>query len=240
MRKNLIFMVLLTVAGTVLYTGCSKKVSILIIAGGHSFDTIEFFDIFHSLDGIDFDSVYHPEALAWLQSGQADDYSVLVFYDFIPGLAANDSSVFQDLIRQGKPMLFLHHALCTGQNWDGYMKMVGGRYVMPEYHPDSMAWSDYKHDIRLSVEVADQDHPVTRGMGDFTIHDEGYSNITVLPGVTPLLRTDHPHASPLIGWTHTAGQSKIVYLMLGHDKYAYQNPAYRQLLSQSILWLADK
>ena len=77
-------------------------------------------------------------------------------------------------------------------------------------------------------------------MKDFNIHDEGYSNITVLPGITPLLKTDHPDCTPLVGWTHKQDQSTIVYLMLGHDKHAYENPAYIQLLNQSIHWLAEQ
>jgi type 1 glutamine amidotransferase len=88
--------------------------------------------------------------------------------------------------------------------------------------------------------VADPTHPVTLDMEDFTIHDEGYSNIKVLPGVIPLLMTDHPDASPLIGWVNTKDHSRVVYLMLGHDKQAYQNPSYHQLISQSIHWLAEK
>ena len=218
--------------------GCSNKVSVLIIAGGHDFDTIEFFEAFHSLDGIEFASVYYPEALNILQSAEGYSYDVLVFYDFMVDLSPADSAVFTNLTHQGKPMLFLHHALCTFQRWEGYMEMVGGKYVIPEYETDTSLHSDYRHDIRMTVRIVDPVHPVTRGMEDFVIDDEGYSNITVLPGVTPLLRTDHPDASPLIGWAHRSGQSDIVYLMLGHDRHAYQNPSFTRLLDQSIRWLA--
>jgi type 1 glutamine amidotransferase len=89
------------------------------------------------------------------------------------------------------------------------------------------------------VELVDENHPVTWGMEDFTIHDEGYSNITVLDQVTPLLTSDHPDSSPIIGWAHTRNKSQVVYLMLGHDKYAYQNPAFIQLLENSVYWLTE-
>ena len=238
MKKTTILIALIIVARFL--TGCSKPVSVLVISGGHAYDTVEFFDAFRSLEHVEFDPVYHPEALTMLQTGKTDAYDVLVFYDFIVDMPERDSIVFENLTRQGKPMLYLHHALATFQKWDGYMEMVGGRYVMPGYCTDTTLFSDFKHDIDLEVKVADPEHPVTLGMKDFTIHDEGYSNITTLPGITPLLETGHPDCARLVGWTNKKDQSTIVYLMLGHDTKAYQNPAYTQLLNQSIRWLAEQ
>lgn len=230
----------ISLAGVILmgsFLGCNRPVSVLLVAGGHSFDTIEFFDLFNSLEGIEVDSVYYPEALEKLRTG-TDAYDVLVFYDYMPDLPLADSVVFQKLTRQGKPLLFLHHALCSFQHWEGYMDMLGGKYVMPGPGVDSALFSDYEHDIDMDIEVMDRKHPVTLGMEDFSIHDEGYSNIAMAPGITPLLKTDHPDSSPMMGWTLSSDQSTIVYLMLGHDRQAYENPAFKLLLEQSIPWLA--
>ena len=46
----------------------------------------------------------------------------------------------------------------------------------------------------LDVHVIDPDHPVSDGVEDFSILDEAYSNISYMPGITPLLETDHTHA----------------------------------------------
>ncbi len=224
----------------VLLTGCQKPVNVLLVSGGHDFDTTEFFDLFQSLEGIEMDSVYYPDAMSLMRSDKTHAYDVLVFYDYMVDLPGEDSSVFQNLTGQGKPILFLHHALCSFQGWDGYMEMLGGKYVIAGPGVDSTLVSDYKHDIEIAIEVVDSQHPVTLGMQDFTIHDEGYSNITQVPGITPLLKTEHPDCSPLIGWTKTSDQSTVVYLMLGHDKLAYQNPSFKLLLEQSIGWLADQ
>ncbi len=32
------------------FMGCTNPVNILVVAGGHSFDTTEFFDLFHSTE----------------------------------------------------------------------------------------------------------------------------------------------------------------------------------------------
>lgn len=222
------------------FMGCKKPVNVLVVAGGHSFDTTEFFDLFNSLEGIEMDSVYYPEAMEILRSGNTENYDVLVFYDYMPDLPLADSVVFQKLSREGKPLLFLHHALCSFQQWEGYKELLGGKYVMPGPGIDSVATSDYRHDINMEIEVVDKGHPVTKGMQDFSIHDEGYSNISLVQGITPLLQTEHPDSSPLVGWTLNRDQSTIVYLMLGHDKLAYENPSFKGLLEQSINWLADQ
>jgi len=221
-----------------MFTGCNKPVSVLLVTGGHAFDTVEFLEVFDEIEGIVYDQAWHPEALELLRTSAIDHYDVLVFYDFMVDLPESDSSVYKALTAAGKPMLFMHHALCNLQRWDGYLEMVGGRYVMADYEPDSTLHSGYRHDIDLDVNVVDREHPVTLAMEGFTIHDEGYSNIRILPGVTPLLTTDHPDCAPLVGWTHTRDRSNVVYLMLGHDRYAYEHQAFRQLVRQSIFWLA--
>ena len=223
-----------------LTAACKKQVSVLVVVGGHEYDTTEFFEAFHSLEDITYDSISQPDAMKLLASDRALDYDVVVFYDFIPDMDLKDSTVFLYLADRGQSMLFLHHSICTFQGWDGFADIVGGRYYMPEFGVDSLLWSDYKHDIELEVNITDSNHPVTQGIEDFTILDEGYSNVGYMSGIKPLLETDHPFCSPVNGWVNTYDQSTIVYLMLGHDRHAYSNEAFQQLLVNSIHWLSIK
>ncbi|MCK5464654.1 MAG: ThuA domain-containing protein, partial [Bacteroidales bacterium] len=84
------------------------------------------------------------------------------------------------------------------------------------------------------VRVIDKSHPVTAGLEDFEILDEGYSNTTQLPGMQNLLETSHPDCDRYIGWTHSVNNSKVVYLMGGHDKHAFEHPFFRKLVSNAI------
>ena len=218
---------------------CNQTPKVLVIVGGHEYDTTEFFEMFHSLEGIVFDSVSYPQAMDLLQSNKTDDYDLLLFYDFIPDMPLNDSNAFIHLTTQGKSMLFLHHAICTFQEWDGYKEIVGGKYMMPGYHADNSLHSGYRHDIDLPITVIDHSHPVTTGVEDFIIHDEGYSNIQISKEIHPLFGTSHPDCSPLVGWVSQANKSTCLYLMFGHDKLAYNNESLLQILNNSIHWLAD-
>ena len=237
LKSSLHVLVILFLIG--ISSACKKSESVLLVLGGHQYDTTEFFESFGSLNGIDFDSVSHPGAMEFLSSDRILNYDVVVFYDFIPDMDQCDSTVFLHLSRLGISMLFLHHSICTFQQWDGFMHMVGGRYHMPGFGTDSLLLSDYKHDIELKVQITDSRHPVTTGIEAFTIRDEGYSNIAYMPGITPLLETDHPDCSPITGWINSYDRSSIVYLMLGHDKHAYSNEAFKKLLTNSIHWLSS-
>jgi type 1 glutamine amidotransferase len=77
-------------------------------------------------------------------------------------------------------------------------------------------------------------------MSDFDITDEIYNYYDVKPGVHVLLTTDHPGSGKVIAWTHTYQKSPVVYLLLGHDHTAYQNPNYRRLVERAILWVGGR
>ena len=131
-------------------------------------------------------------------------------------------------------MVFMHHSLASHPEWPEYVQLIGGKYNLPNHTADTSLRSDYKHDIVLQVRVVDKSHPVTEGLQDFEILDEGYSNTLQLPGVHYLLETSHPDCDRYIAWTHSVRNSEVVYLMGGHDKHAYENPSFRKLLLNAI------
>lgn len=215
------------------------KPRILAVVGGHSYDTTEFHQMLGSMDDFHFDSISHPFAENFMRSEYVHSYDGILFYDFIPGLPLKDSSIYLNLARRGMPMLFLHHSIATFQAWDGYTDLVGGKYVTEPEGNDSAGLSDYRHDLDLEIRVLDRKHPVTRDMDDFTIHDEGYSKLRIREGITPLLATEHPDCSEVVGWVNHFDHSTTVWLLFGHDKQAYENPAFRQLTENALTWLTD-
>jgi type 1 glutamine amidotransferase len=127
---------------------------------------------------------------------------------------------YHKLLKLGKGLLFLHHSLCSYQDWNEYKTIVGGKYHEEKNTPQS---STYQQDVSFTVKIADPKHPVTKGIKDFEILDEVYGNTEVLPEVIPLLTTNNSQSSPVIGWTHKKEKSRIVYIALGHDRNAYFN-----------------
>jgi len=218
--------------------GCNintgKQLNVMVVAGGHSFDTTEFVEMFSAMDKITFDTVMQPRANRMIATGATGQYDVIVFYDMWPEADSAVRAGYQRLLERGIGMVFLHHALAGYQQWVEYANIIGGKYHTPKSYVDSSMYSSFQHDIEMDVTVVRSDHPVTRGEQDFSILDEGYGNIEVKNDVMVILTTDHPAASEKIGWVTTYRNSKLVYLMPGHDKQAYTNPNYRKLVANSI------
>jgi lysophospholipase L1-like esterase len=211
---------------------------VLLITGGHPYDTTEFYELFRSMQPLRFDSLSHPHALRMLASEYIFSYDALLFYDYQPGLPLTDSARYTNLTLHGLPMLFLHHSICSFQQWDQFKQLIGGKYVMESEGNAPGKVSGYQHDLTIPVRVLDHGHPITRGLEDFEILDEGYSDLELTGEIHPLLGTDHPECSGVLAWTNRFGQSPVVYVMLGHDRHAYSNPSFRLLIYNSLNWLS--
>jgi type 1 glutamine amidotransferase len=133
----------------------------------------------------------------------------------------------------------LHHSICAYDDWPEYFNIIGGKYF---HKPTTVNGKEYAvcsyiHDVYFKVKVVDPMNPVTKGIQDFEIFDETYKGYYVEDGVTPLLTTDEPGSTPVIGWSKKYGKARVVTLQSGHDVPTFENPNFRKLLKQSIEWV---
>jgi type 1 glutamine amidotransferase len=77
-------------------------------------------------------------------------------------------------------------------------------------------------------------------MKNFTIVDEGYTNLRILPSVETLLTVDHKHCARKVAWSNKYNNSRIVYLLFGHNHKAYHDKNYQRLLINGIRWVSQK
>ena len=218
-----------------------EKVNVLIITGGHSYDEESFDQLLAKLP-ISYDLVKHPDAFAMLEASTIKNYRTVLLYDMPNEITEQAKRNFVAMLENGVGLVVLHHAVCSYRNWPEYRQIAGGRYAHTRWMKDGIEQpaSTYTHDVKFHVKVGVLEHPVTKGVTDFQIVDEVYGNVEILPTVHPLLSTDDPNSSPLVGWVNQYGNSRIVTLTLGHDKQAWENPAFIQILSQAIRWTAEK
>lgn len=220
----------------------AEPLRVLLVTGGHDFQTNQFLDVFRADPAIRLTHVVQPEAQAWFRPERAKDFDVLVSYDMWQEITEEAKADLLAWVQSGKGFLAMHHCLASYQAWDDYARLIGGRYHLREWtrdgHPQPA--STYRHNVEFRVRVVDLDHPVTRGVNDFTIHDETYGGFEVKPDVTPLLKTDEPTSGPVIAWARKEAAGRVVYLQLGHDRLAYENPAFRQIVHQAMRWVARR
>lgn len=218
----------------------SESTTILVVTGGHAYDTTAFEKMFVRNDNLDVDMLDQPEANQAMENGRFKKYDAVVFYDMWQDITEDQKEAFVNLTKQGIGLVFLHHSLASYQEWDEFEKIIGGRYLQKGYVDDPALASDFKHDIKMKVSVLDPDHPITKNMKDFIILDEGYSNLKVKSFVNTLLTTDHPQCADKVAWTNKYNNSRIVYLLFGHDHKAYQDKNFRRLLFNAIQWVSRK
>jgi type 1 glutamine amidotransferase len=62
----------------------------------------------------------------------------------------------------------------------------------------------------------------------------------ISPDVKVLLETGHPDNDRPVAWIGPYQKSRVVYIQFGHGRSTHENPAYRQLVRNAILWTAGK
>lgn len=218
----------------------AKPIRILVITGGHDYKVEQFNQMLAGLgENITYQIAELPAAYNMFLSENRSKYDVLVFYHMWQKITDEQAKVFSECISEGKPVVALHHSICAYDDWPEYFNIIGGKYF---HKPTTVKGKEYAacsyiHDLHFKVKIADKKHPVTDGLKDFEIFDETYKGYYVEDGVTPLLTTDEPSSTPIIGWTKKYGKARIVTLQSGHDAPTFGNHNFRKLLKQSIEWV---
>jgi type 1 glutamine amidotransferase len=220
----------------------ATKIRVLLTFGGHGFDQPAFFAMFDAMRDVQYTKAEFPRQLDLLKPGLERQYDVLVMYDLNPKITPEQQKNFQALLERGIGLVSLHHNLAAHRQWPAYRQVIGGQFLLAPTEIDGRQWakSTWDHDQTVPVTIVDREHPITRGLADFTIIDETYGNYYVAPGVHVLLKTNHPKNTPELAWTTKYAASPVVFLMLGHDAKAYGNPSYRELVARSIRFVAGK
>ena len=124
----------------------------------------------------------------------------------------------------------MHHALLAYLQSPLWSELVG--------IPDRKFGFD--HDQTLQVQVANADHPITRGMKSWEMIDETYNMASAGEGSTILLTVNHPKSMKTIAWTRQYKKARVFCTESGHDNQTWVNPNFKQVLRRGILWSARR
>ena len=217
-------------------------VRVLLTFGGHGFQKEPFFAMFDAMPGVKYTKAELPKDADLLKPGLEKDYDVVVMYDMVGKFTPKQQKAFVELLHSGIGLVSMHHNLGAHRNWPEFRQIIGGKFCFPGDVIDGkkVPKSSWSHDEDLKVTVADKEHPITRGLEDFQIHDETYGDYYTDPKVRVLLKTDHPKNDPEVAWVKQYGKSRVFYFVLGHDGKAWRNPSYLKVLTRGIRWAAGR
>lgn len=140
---------------------------------------------------------------------------------------------FGKLAQRGGGIVALHWATGTkeAKYIAGFQQLVGGCHGGED--------RKYKF-LETSVSIADKEHPITRGLADFTIKDEFYYQLKFVKEprqLTMLLKAkiDDETYPVCWAWDRADGGRSFGFTAL-HYHENWRRTAYRQLVSQAVLW----
>jgi type 1 glutamine amidotransferase len=176
-----------------------------------------------------------PNHLAKLADIRRSDYDVLLFYT--SGYNLNDAQerALEKFVEDGGGIVAIHGASGSFGNSKVWLRLLGAKFTghIPGTH-------------MLNVVILDNKHPITAGVGNFSIDDEEYKHrfAEVDKHVLARFRERPPQsdqkANMDILWTREIGKGRVFYSALGHGKEAWQNPVWQKLIVQDILWAAGQ
>lgn len=180
----------------------------------------------------------HLEHFASSPEDVRDAYDAVVFYgmdrkvpsDDGPAFAGKPKAAIERLVQQGQGIVIVHHALLAWEEWDLWNQLIGF----------DVRHFKYKEGLNLNIEVSNDQHAITKGIQPFEIVDEGYILHGDYDGQGDLLLTvDHENAMKEVAWARQQGECHVFCLALGHDKQAWSNPGFREILAGGITWSAS-
>ena len=218
-----------------------EKLKVLVVTGGHAFERTPFFTLFEGYDDIEYVEAQLKDDSEIFEDISGWDYDVIVFFNMTQKISPKRQENFTKLVKDGVGVVALHHCMGSHQEWPEYIKIIGGRYNLKasEVGGVKREASTYKHGADFTVHIEDTKHPITRGLGDFEVHDETYKKCSFEKDNHLLLTTNHPDSDRELGWVRKYGKGKVCFIMVGHGPSVYAHPTYRQLVARSIRWSAN-
>jgi type 1 glutamine amidotransferase len=130
-------------------------------------------------------------------------------------------------VQRGGGLLGIHSATVAGRSSPEFGKLWGGVFVE---HPPQFDFTVYP---------LHQEHPITAGIGAFTVHDEFYMQRMVSPVELHMVAIDRGQAHPMV-WSRDEGQGKVACIAMGHSAQVWKLPQYCQLTLQAAEWTLSR
>ena len=169
-----------------------------------------------------------------LTSGGLNDFDVLVHGSgftrservdgqriISPNFTPEQEAGLFDFVSGGKGLVGIH-----GTAW-----WIGGKAVdliggHANWHPPGLTFT---------VNIADEDHEITEGIGDFEVEDEIYMSAWD-PSIRVLATADWSDKQHPMAWVKPYGNGRVFYTTLGHGPGTFEHAGMQQLVAQGVRW----
>ncbi len=237
---NRLFPVILAFALLPLPAFAESPVKALVITGGHGFEAEPFDTMLKALPGVQSTHVDIQDDGKIFEDAPNWSYDVIVLYNMGQQISDKSKKNFLALLDKGVGLVVMHHAIAAFNEWPEYWKIIGTHYYLKNFMEKGKehAQSTWKEGVDYTLTPADKDHPIMKGVAQFTVHDETYAGFTTEPDNHVVLNASGPTTQPDYAWCRTYKNANVFYIMPGHGPTIFANENYRKVVDQAILWAA--
>jgi type 1 glutamine amidotransferase len=143
-------------------------------------------------------------------------------------------AAFQALAKRKGGLAVLHWGMGSkdAKNIKPFVDLFGGCHGGPD--------RKYKVVDTEALIVADQNHPVQRGLSRFKMRDEFYYKLKLTESITPILHVSIDGEVQPVAWAYHRKDGGRSFGFSGlHFHENWQLPEYRRLVTQGVLWTLD-
>lgn len=199
------------------------KSKVLFVVGGPFHDQPVLYPMLQKmLEGTGNYTVTLSRDLDQFKPENIKNYDLVVVYTTNLTLTPEQEKGLTDFVANGKGLVGIHCATDTFKNSDAYWKMVGGRFT------------GHGHET-FKVNITGKSHPIVKGMKSFEINDESY-NDKFHPDSKCIVLARREKDSEPSAWVQYYGKGRVFVTGLGHDKEAWDCPAFQELVIRGSEW----
>ena len=220
----------------------SAPLEVAVVTGGHPYQVQAFDAFWKAMPGVNAvmqnidDFTASPDEVR-------DGYDAIVFFfmppdepegkEDAPWFAGNPKAALERLGSCEQGVVVLHHGILAYRGWPEW----GDLCALPD-----RGGFGYAPNQDVPVKVVDNEHPISRGLGDWRITDEVYAINSTLPAghCQVLMTTDHPQSMRALAWTREHGKARVFCFQPGHDNTAWSNPVFAEVVRRGVCWAARK
>ncbi len=162
-------------------------------------------------------------------------YDVIVFTIYsmrVKMLPAEAQENLLNFVKGGKGFFVQHLASASFPEWEEFGKLCGRHWVMRTsgHGPRSV----------FKCDIANKEHPITKGLSEFEIDDELYAKLQGSGDIDILVTADSDWSNktePLV-FTKMYGKGRVVHNAFGHDRKALMTPNVQKIIARGVEWAA--
>jgi uncharacterized protein len=171
-----------------------------------------------------------------LESANAlKNYDAIVFTIYAAKLGDLPPQARENLlnfVKDGKGFFVQHLASASFPKWEEFGKLCGRKWVM--------GTSGHSARSVFEATIADKEHPITKGLTNFTTDDELYSKLQGTGDIHVLVTGESlfsKKTEPLV-FTLDYGKGRVVQNAFGHDRKALMAPNVQKIIIRGTEWAA--